>query len=321
MTFNRSLTNLEDVRSHLEEQSREHHDHLVPAKDIYFDDLKTIRLGVERHPLRPAAARSITNRLGIPFPYLERCPADVQAFNLNHWVRKEKREELFFRFDGEHVRAIFTPKYVPVDNLPVIDRLLDLGLSGKTKVQARVDGEFMFLNVPDTGKSFVVGRDDQMMPGISIGNSEVGLASLSIAAFVLRLVCTNGLIAREKTATTSFRHVSTKVLENLPGLLSGAAASAQGQRDALTFSLVSPVHDPQETFERLNKRFQVPEEGQEALKWAWPYEVGNTMFNVVQTYTRASQYPTLAADCAYHLQRVGGEILSLVRSDNYQEAA
>ncbi len=43
----------------------------------------------EPHQIRPVAQRSISNRLGIPYPYLRRFPPDVQALNLNHWVTKD----------------------------------------------------------------------------------------------------------------------------------------------------------------------------------------------------------------------------------------
>ena len=29
--------------------------------------------------------------LGIPFQYLHRCPPDVQALNLNHWIMQERQ--------------------------------------------------------------------------------------------------------------------------------------------------------------------------------------------------------------------------------------
>ena len=38
------------------------------------------------------------------------------------------------------------------------------------------------------------------------------------------------------------------------------------------------------------------------------------MFHVMQAYTRAAQYPTLTTEESYKLERVGGLILSLVKS-------
>jgi len=57
-----------------------------------------------------------------------------------------------------------------------------------------------------------------MTPGVSISNSEVAIASLSIAAFVLRLVCTNGMISKTEVSA-SYRHVSLKILNGFPKVL------------------------------------------------------------------------------------------------------
>jgi hypothetical protein len=54
---------------------------------------------------------------------------------------------------------------------------------------------FMLLSIPDGKQTFQV-NGDKMTPGISVSNSEVGLASLSVSAFFLRLVCTNGMVAK-----------------------------------------------------------------------------------------------------------------------------
>jgi len=48
------------------------------------------------------------------------------------------------------------------------------------------------LSIIDGKKTFDI-NGDRFRPGLSISNSEVGLSSLSIAAFVLRLICTNRL--------------------------------------------------------------------------------------------------------------------------------
>ena len=102
---------------------------------------------------------------------------------------------------------MFTTKYIPVDNFEVAERLDSLGYGPDTEVQCHLDPEFMSLSIPDGKNAFDI-NGDRFKPGISISNSEVGLASLSIAAFVLRLVCTNGLVAKSDVSA-SYRHVNT----------------------------------------------------------------------------------------------------------------
>ena len=153
------------------------------------------------HKLRPIAQQSIAYRLGIPIHYLRKCTPSIQQMNLNYWIKHEKNEKLFFRFDGDEVRAIFTPRYIPTDNLEVLDRLMGLGFKPETKVQMlSLDDEFMLVSIPDEKETFKI-NGDRMTPGISVSNSEVGLAALSISSFVLRLVCTNGMIS--KTAVSA----------------------------------------------------------------------------------------------------------------------
>ncbi len=118
--MNKNMTTLGKVSERVDALSRNCRDNLVRVEDISFDSLQTVKIANEPHLLRPLAQQSIACRLGIPIHYLRRCPPEMQSYNLNHWIEKEKNEELFFRFDGEEVRAIFTPKYKPVDNFEVL---------------------------------------------------------------------------------------------------------------------------------------------------------------------------------------------------------
>ena len=53
---------------------------------------------------------------------------------MQYWLQHEKNDRLFFRLDGAEIRAIFTPKYKPVDNFEVIERLDSLGYGTGTPV-------------------------------------------------------------------------------------------------------------------------------------------------------------------------------------------
>ena len=96
---------------------------------------------------------------------------------------------------------------------------------------------------------------------------------------------------------------------------------AQSMRNEIQFTLKQqleaahalPVHNPEDTFLKLNKEYKVNASMQEAVKQAWPYEQGDTMFNVIQTYTHAAQMPNLPPEDSFELQLVGGKILSSVR--------
>jgi hypothetical protein len=199
---------------------------------------------------------------------------------------------------------------IPVDCFEVMERLDSLGYGPDTEVQCHLDPEFMSLSIPDGNKAFDI-NGDRFKPGISISNSEVGLASLSIAAFVLRLVCTNGMVAKTDVSV-SYRHVSTKVLTEFPQMLDKVSYELGTHRTQFQLSMESPVDDPLSTMNSFNRQFGVSNDEKEALAWAWPYEIGNTMFHVVNAYTRAAQMEGLSAESSYRLQKVGGNILGML---------
>jgi hypothetical protein len=230
--------------------------------------------------------------------------------NMNHWIQHEKNEQLLFRFDGGDVRAVFTTKYIPVDNFEVMERLDSLGYGPGTEVQCHLDPEFLSLSIPDGNKAFDI-NGDRFKPGISISNSEVGLASLSISAFVLRLVCTNGLVAKSDVSA-SYRHVSTKILSDFPQVMDKVSYELGAQRTQFKLSMESPVDDPQATLTSFNRQFCLNGQEKDAVEWAWPQEAGDTMFNVVNTYTRGAQMDGLSAESSFRLSRVGGNILGML---------
>ena len=305
------LTTLGKVFDRVDDMSAGCYDQNIDVPDISFDNLDVLRIAGEPHPVRSVAQRSISNRLGIPYPYLRRCPPDVQALNLNHWITQEKNDKLLFRFDGQDVRALFTTKYIPVDNFEVMERLDSLNYGPDTEGQCHLDPEFMSLSIPDGAKAFDI-NGDKFKPGVSISNSEVGLASLSIQAYILRIACTNGLITKSEVSA-SYRHVSTKILSEFPQVLDKVSYELGAQRSQFKLSMESPVDDTESTLASFNRQFGLNAPEKEAVEWAWPKEMGDTMFAIVNTYTRAAQWDQLSAESSFRLERVGGNILGMLR--------
>ena len=154
---------------------------------------------------------------------------------------------------------------------------------------------------------------DKMIPMISVNNSEIErLASLSVSAFILRLVCTNGMVSKTEISA-SYRHVSTKILDEFPATIDKVSYELGTQKHKIGLSMESPVDNHLQTIENFNRQFNLNQPQKEAVvEWAWPQEAKDTMFAVVNTYTRASQFKGLSAENSYQLQRVGGNILGML---------
>lgn len=309
------ITTLGQVMLDAEQKAEHCYDETIPVREISFDSLERIRIGCEPFALQETAQRQIANRLGVPFPYLERCSPNLQQMNLNFWLKEEANDAFFVRFNQDEVRAIFTPKYKPTDDLDVLVELETLGFDLQTQVQAHVDSAFTLLNIPNPIQAFEISRNDKVLPGISITNSEVGRSSLSISSWSMRLTCSNGMISPTKVNHGSYRHVSNDLKDKIPQMIAEAAKGSGRIKDQFAISLQSRVKDPTETFERLNRQFQLTETERDAVTWGWGFEGCDdpTMFNIVQTYTKGAQHPQLSAESAYTLQKTGGRVLEMVQ--------
>jgi len=73
------------------------------------------------------------------------------------------------------------------------------------------------------------------------------------------------------------------------------------------------LDNPLATIEGFNRQFQIGEKEREAVKWGWEQEMGNTMFHVVNAYTRAAQFEGLSAEASYRLKKERGAILGMVK--------
>jgi hypothetical protein len=256
----------------------------------------------------------LSNRLRVPYSYLSRCPAELQAKNLNYWIEQERgqRETFFCRFDGDRLRAVFTERYTAIDHMEVLTKILEYGFDPAGEVQFALDSEMMVLKMPEYDRTFRLSGDDKIIPGISIANSEVGILALSIEAFYYRLVCTNGLIA--KTAVDArYKHISRRVMDEFPLVLEGVISQSRRGFDRFRISTQTPVSNPESTIETFARQFQITQEEVQIVKQAYYLEEGATMFHVINAFTRAAQDRSLSASGAYRLERAGGQILGMVR--------
>ena len=111
-------------------------DETLPVMEMEFDSLDRMWIAGKGVEVLPSAQRLFANRLRVPYSYLSRCPADLQAQNLNYWIEqeREKRETMFCRFDGDKLRAVFTDRYKAIDHMEILSRLVEYGFSADTEV-------------------------------------------------------------------------------------------------------------------------------------------------------------------------------------------
>lgn len=283
-----------------------------PASDLEFRDLDTlvIKESGNEYEMLPSAKRLISTRLRLPQDYLMRCPPELQAQNLNHWLRRLEDTPLFCRFNEQNVRAFFTPRYKPIDNIEIMTRVME-AFDPDLEVELRLNNEIMVLNIPDYGRTFAV-HGDPIMPGTNFSNSEVGLASYCCSVFYQRIVCTNGLIATDQIAVKT-RHIKMHALDDFESTMEQVKRMARYQEEKIRISIESSVDNPKATIASFGKQFQLTKDEIEIAQAAWDEDPKYSLWNVIQAFTWAAKNQELPAELAYKFQRVGGQILALAK--------
>jgi hypothetical protein len=72
-------------------QSINHYDEIIPLQEMEFDSLTQMWVAGKQVEVAPTAQRLLSNRLRVPYSYLSRCPAELQARNLNYWIEQERQ--------------------------------------------------------------------------------------------------------------------------------------------------------------------------------------------------------------------------------------
>jgi hypothetical protein len=124
-----------------------------------------------------------------------------------------------------------------------------------------------------------------------IGNSEVGLGSVSVGPFVYPLACTNDLVVNKNQ---SFRHPHTRL--SLEELRKGAALAisiafdvVNSVLDAFLKTRQEPIADPAETICRLAEARKLSLKLTDEVLSSYATEPEPTRFGVINAFTRAAQ--------------------------------
>jgi hypothetical protein len=187
----------------LKRQKRNRLDLIVDSRALKAlpDETYGLRLAIPdygEYPLTEWAHGQLADKLGIPRRYYERM-MDSEKFqllaeNVNAWLR-EKERRLIRILDGR-IRAVLSDRYRVMDNYDLVFLALDEFKKRETVEVYRVDltETMLYLKAIDRTLTASIRDGDIVCGGLIIRNSEVGASALRVEPFILRKVCSNGLI-------------------------------------------------------------------------------------------------------------------------------
>lgn len=161
--------------------------------------------GIVTGTLTDRAHRQIGDRVAIPARYYDRMRTeapDLLAKNLHHWFQAKPERRMLRTLDGR-VRAFLSDRYRRLDNFDLLERAViptfqKYGDSLVFQTAAMTDDRLTVRALlPSVSREVAVG--DVVQAGVEIRNSETGAGALTVAPFVWRLVCLNGMVASDRS--------------------------------------------------------------------------------------------------------------------------
>ena len=173
---------------------------MVPSGEFQLD----VNTGTEMMPATSYAHAQMASKLSIPKVYYDRMLKDspfLLANNVNHWLEKRQEETSLIRTLRGQMRAFLSNRYRIVDNHDILEmvipELAEMG-SGIEIVSCQVTDEKMYLKVINKHVEAAIAVGDPVQAGFILSNGEIGNSSISVEPFIYRLVCTNGLILKDR---------------------------------------------------------------------------------------------------------------------------
>lgn len=153
----------------------------------------------------PTAIRHLCQLAKIPPDFfVNRMTSDEQSTVFNRLYGELGGVEKLYRVSGNTLYAVVSNRYVPRDNILLVDILRQAAESAlKLKpVKSYIHPDFTKIRlIPSDAKA------NDLIPMIEFTNSEVGYGSLRILAGSYRLECTNGLITEIHSSRARWIHI------------------------------------------------------------------------------------------------------------------
>jgi hypothetical protein len=262
----------------------------------------------ESFTLSELATSQMCERLGIPVAYYRRLPGEMKATVANFDLDRMRDKTFLLRGKATHVRAFLSGEYVTYDNRNIAETVEILLRSESIRIRTFVLEEtHCFLKIVSEE---LVEPTSGLKAGIMIGNSEVGLASVSVEPFVFRKACMNDLVV---TQEKSFRHAHIRLTANeltrrMAEAIGDAFLVASQIVDAFLKTKEDPIPDPLAMIRKIAAERNMSQRLTDEAVARYAAEPEPNRFGLINAFTGAAQ--TLAPVHRIELERFAGTLLT-----------
>jgi len=299
------------VEEEIVQDDRDKWDRKVFGQELHVSEngrLKVADNGLETdYSLSDHAASQMCQKLDIPVKYFRRLPTEMKALVANHDLVRQNGNEFLLRGKADWLRAFLSAEYVAYNNSAIAETVQgELGRSDVTVKSFVLQETNMYLKIVSEE---IWDVESGLKAGVMIGNSEVGMSSVSVEPFVFRQPCTNDLIvAQEKSFRQAHIHLTEFELKRRM-----AEAVSQGFRLASSVlerflkAREEPIVDPVDVIRKLAQARNLPKKLTDETVSNYLAEPGRNRFGIINAFTRAAQ--GLAPIQRIDMERFAGTLL------------
>lgn len=185
-------------------QKEQPRDYLPEARQIRFAAPAQggfeMKMGRDTFTVHHHALSQLSEKTGIPYKYVQTLVDDHQgdllADNFNRRLPQDNTKYLVRVVNGE-TRGVLTDKYRRLDTVPILDNFLTKSKEfGAVPIHAKcMDTQVMVsMAMPTVVEPY---PGEFMLYGLCFRNSDYGDGAISLKAWLMRLLCINGMVGEE----------------------------------------------------------------------------------------------------------------------------
>lgn len=272
------------------------------------------------HELTHPAHQQVAERLEIPWRYYERCLAGqpkLLSKNVNTWLGEEPDKKFFIRGMGSKIRAFLSDRYRVIDHLNVLMCALN-ELQDKAEIEdAHLSETNLYIKFRSNDlKDFIRTRDDEIIGGLLLGNSETGQGAVSIKPRIFRVQCTNGMVM--ETIATRQVHLGMggssldddKVFLDIRSSIRTMFDQFGNIVNQLRNTTEVSVQDPTFVITNVVREYNLTEKQRDNILMSFGAEKDKTQYGIVNAVTRAAQEEK-GFENRLELEKIGGKLVEM----------
>lgn len=299
----------------------------IPLSDLHIQDDGSVIEFKDREDvaLDALAERALAKHLGVAPTYLERCPGDLKAANLNYWLRQHKDAQAVLTMTstgdlidvyGPEKRVIPIPRvgqiitrvFEPEDEITVLHR-------DEKRFHIDIKTE-QHVEVPGDGTDFRPEVGDITHGGLRLMiPADLSQEKPSLEPYLYRLVCSNGMSQMSDSAVIHLKGMTVpdildeiesraeEILGDLPATLGDYSSLADIPLNGNILQIIRSLGQEHNLSPRVIDKVM-----DAALQIAPEREP--SLYDLAQTFTQVAN-GSVAYGTSIALQRLGGHIMEL----------